>query len=221
MKPAVTVLALFAAAAFPVLSAGAEFQLPLDPYPLDDACLGWGNQNPNFTRCGAPGLHVADDACAPNGTPVYAVADGVFRFGEEVGHCSNNWGWVSVTEHEQNRGFAVCSVYGHCEPVAGIAPGDSVRKGQQIARINYGCASPHIHFGIYLGAFGAATGSYPQWLLGYLPDQVTCAQHAVPFPGNYVDPVRYVLESVPVDPTTWGRIKALGSAANRSDRSDS
>jgi hypothetical protein len=189
--------------------AGADatvFRLPLNNYPLNDNCLGWGVPNPNFQRCGAPGLHVADDACAPNATLVYGVADGVFRFGEEVGSCTDNWGWVTVVEHTLPGGEKICSIYGHCQPVPDLDPGDPVTFGMVIAAINNACI-PHIHFAIYRGPFGAANGVYPPWLLGYLPGSGVCAQYPTLFPGNYVDPVQFVNEHVPVERSTWGKIK--------------
>jgi murein DD-endopeptidase MepM/ murein hydrolase activator NlpD len=212
IPPDVVLLGVLAAFLLPAAAhapaAALPFRLPLDNYPKDDGCLAWGGPNANFQRCGQPGLHVADDACAPNGTDVLAVARGRLRYAAQVGVCTNNWGWVTVTEHVLEDESRVCAVYGHCQPVASLAPGDSVFHGQHIADINLGCGSPHIHFGIYEGAFGAPTGTYPDWLLGYLPNSLVCAQYPTPFPGSYVDPVAFVEESVPILSETWGRIKA-------------
>ena len=189
-------------------SEATEFRLPIDDYPLDDNCLGFGAPNANFPRCGAPGLHLADDACAPDGTTSWTIADGVIRFGAEVGSCSNNWGWVIVVEHTLPGGEPVCSVYGHCKPRAGMVPGTSVPIGTPMAVVNYACPGDHLHFAIYRGAYGAADGVYPDWLLGYL-SATACQQFPVAFPGNWVDPVPFVMERVAVSSTTWSGLKAL------------
>jgi murein DD-endopeptidase MepM/ murein hydrolase activator NlpD len=190
------------------------FRLPLADYPIDDGCLAWGGVNSNFPRCDGPGRHVADDACAPNGTPVLAVADGVLRLAVEVEDCFSNWGWVVVVEHVMPDASRVCSIYGHCAPVHGIQIGAGVSIGQQIATIDNPCL-PHIHFGIYAGAFAAADGAYPWWLLGYLPEGVACEQYPTPWPGNWVDPVQFVLDHVAVEPHTWGLVKTLYHGAIR------
>ena len=195
-------------ALLPATSRAGTFRLPLDDYPIDDTCLAWGAYNANFARCGGPGKHVADDACAANGTPVLAVADGRVRFAAQVGECFDNWGWLVVVEHTLPGEPPVCSIYGHCEPGDGIAAGSPVVRGQQIATIRNDCV-PHIHFGIYAGAFGASEGSYPDWLFGYLPDGRTCEQHPTAWPGNWVDPVQFVLDRVAVAPATWARVKSL------------
>jgi murein DD-endopeptidase MepM/ murein hydrolase activator NlpD len=184
-----------------------SFRLPLDNYPIDGPCLSWGEFNSKFARCGRPGKHVADDACAPNGTPVMAVADGRVCFAARVGECADNWGWLVVVEHTLPGEPQVCSIYGHCEPVHGIAAGSAVVRGQQIATIQNECV-PHIHFGIYAGAFGGPDGSYPSWLLGYLPDGTTCTEHPAAWPGNFVDPVWFILDRLTVAPRTWNRVQS-------------
>jgi murein DD-endopeptidase MepM/ murein hydrolase activator NlpD len=183
----------------------AVFQFPLDPYPLQDGCLEWGGQNPNFPRCGMPGRHVADDACAPNGTPVLAVADGTVRFAAVIGSCFDNWGWVMVVEHVLPDLSAVCSIYGHCAPRTGIVAGIEVARGTEIAAIDNPCLA-HIHFGVYRGSFAAPDGEAPIWLLGYLPD-AACAASPVVYPGAWVDPVRFVLDRVAVEPRPWSTVK--------------
>jgi murein DD-endopeptidase MepM/ murein hydrolase activator NlpD len=182
--------------------------LPLAAYPIDDPCLAWGGLNNNFQRCGRPGKHVADDACAPNGTPVLAIAAGRLRYAAEVDDCFSNWGWVIVVEHRLPDGSFVCSIYGHCEPLTGVQVGQDVEFAQPIAAIANPCIA-HIHFGLYRGSFQAAEGSYPAWLRGYLPDGPACEASPDPFPGNWLDPVAFVLERVAVAPAPWTRIKFL------------
>jgi hypothetical protein len=211
MKPAAWATAAVLALVLSAHPAGAQlgFRLPLAAYPENDNCLAWGGQNPNFPRCELPGLHVADDACVPNGTPVYMVAHGWVRYASQVGTCANNWGWVIVTEHELADHSKVCVVYGHCKPLATVYAGmGALLRGTQIATVENTCL-PHIHFGIYVGAFGVTDGNYPAWLLGYLPAG-PCTAYPVALPGGYVDPVLFVSEHpVAAEPVTWGRVKAL------------
>jgi murein DD-endopeptidase MepM/ murein hydrolase activator NlpD len=181
--------------------------LPLENYPIDDACGAWGFYNPNFARCGQPGKHVADDACAPAGTPVYAIADGVVQYAAQVGNCFSNWGWLTVVEHTREDGSKFCSIYGHCRPETGVLPGLPVTQGQHIAKVEFPCGAQHIHFGIAIGSYGIGLGGYPSWLAGYLPEDTTCTGYANPFPGRYVDPVAYVQASVAVMPASWSTIK--------------
>lgn len=189
-------------------AAAQPFRLPLADYPLDDGCLGWGGLNPHFERCGVAGVHVADDACAPNDTPVLAVADGRVRLAQVVGDCFDNWGWIVVVEHGLADGGKVCSIYGHCAPARGISAGTDVKLGQHIALIDNICL-PHIHFGIYAGAFAAADGDYPEWLFGYLPNGRACASHPTPWPGRWVDPVQFVRERVDVAGAAWTLVKVI------------
>jgi len=200
-----------------VLSAGldvespapaAAWRLPLEPYPVDDTCLAWGGTNGNFPRCGRPGKHVADDACVPNGTTVLAVAAGRLRYAGLIDDCFTNWGWVIVVEHELPDGPHVCSVYGHCEPLAGIAAGQDIAFAQPIASVANPCV-PHIHFGIYNRPFDATEGTYPYWLVGYLPDARQCESFPAAFPGDWVDPVQFVQERVALTGRPWSQVKRL------------
>lgn len=186
-----------------------SFRLPLDDYPIDDSCwLPFGGVNVYLERCGNWTRHVADDACVPYGTDVFAVADGTVRYAARVGHCPEDWGWVIVTEHV-HAGAPVCAVYGHCTPFPEVTPGATVSRGQRIAYVDWPCGYHHIHFSIFRDAFGVRDGFYPPWLHGYLPDGVSCPEFPNPFPHRFVDPVAFVLGTVnPVEAGTWGRIKA-------------
>ena len=66
--------------------------------------------------------------------------------------------------------------------------GSDVQLGQRIAEINNDCLA-HIHFGIYRGA-ADADGIEPLWLLGYLPNGLSCAEYDTPWPGNWTDPAQ-------------------------------
>ena len=185
-----------------------QWGLPLAAYPIDDHCLAWGGLNNNFQRCGRPGKHVADDACVPNGTQVLAVASGRLRYAGEVDDCFSNWGWVMVVEHTLPDRSIVCSIYGHCAPLPGVQAGQDVEFAQPIATVENPCIA-HLHFGIYRGSFQAAEGTYPAWLRGYLPNGPGCETSPDPFPGNWVDPVGFVLERVAVAGAPWSSLKVL------------
>jgi hypothetical protein len=210
LRAAATTFLALAALASPAAAVGpaTELRLPLDNYPIDDNCGAWGWLNPNFQRCGMPGKHVADDACAPAGTMVYAVGPGRIVHATQVGNCITNWGWLTVMEHERPDGSRFCSIYGHCRPLTGVLPGLEVEKGDPIAIVEFPCGAQHIHFGIAIGDYGIDQGRYPDWLLGYLPDGTTCTGQPVPFPGRYVEPVQFVMDTVPVVPATWSGVKA-------------
>jgi murein DD-endopeptidase MepM/ murein hydrolase activator NlpD len=186
-----------------------SFRFPLDHYPVSDPYNPWGALSPYFYRCGMPGKHVAHDARVPNGTDVFAVANGRVTYAAMVGWCQDNWGWVMVTEHTLPDGTEVCAIYGHCRPIPGVAPGVVVTIGQHIAHTDMPCYEPHIHFGIHVGPYDAPDGIYAGWLVGYLPNRTTCPGFPVPFPGDYVDPVRFVWDMVPVESSTWGGVKAV------------
>ena len=147
---------------------------------------------------------------ASAGTDIFALAHGRLLYARQVGDCPN-WGWVMVVEHTLPDQTRACSIYGHCQPAPGVTVGQYVTKGQHIAEIvHYSCWADHIHWGIYLGPFGAPQDTYPPWLHGYLPDGVTCVGWPDPWPGNYTEPVQFVISHlVPLLPESLGQLKAL------------
>lgn len=134
--------------------------------------------------------HAGDDVGGNPGTPIRAIAHGSVRYAAVRGSpAQQNWGWVVVLEHTFRSGQRLCSVYGHCAPRTGLQLGDFVPIGEVIASIaDYTGSTPnwgnHLHFGVYDGPFGAPLGSYPSWLVGYLPPTL--------FPGRYLDPYAFV-----------------------------
>jgi hypothetical protein len=169
------------------------FTLPLKGYPLNDGCLEWGNYNSDF-----PGKkHVADDACSPAGTPVYAVAHGMVKFAGKYKSCPN---WISllIVEHTLPSGEVVCSIYGHTIP-DGVKAGDTVSRGQPIGKITNGdsCWSDHIHFGMYKGPYSGVKCSYNE----QKPGEAYCFAHGYlatsEFPGKYTNPTKFVTDFKP------------------------
>lgn len=83
--------------------------------------------------------HEGIDIAAPRGTPIYAARDGVVEFSGWKG----GYGRVVFLAH---RG-GVVTVYGHASRLL-VQPGQSVKKGQLIARVGCTgrCTGPHLHF---------------------------------------------------------------------------
>lgn len=81
--------------------------------------------------------HTGIDIAVPEGTPIYAAADGTV---ESSTGWSNSYGYVVFIDH--GNGFE--TIYGHNSSLA-VSPGQTVKKGQVIA---------------YAGATGKATGTH-------------------------------------------------------------
>src|SRR5260370_19690526 len=80
------------------------------------------------------------------GDPVYCIGDGVVVFARD---CHQGWGNVIIVRHAYRDGLGVRyvdSLYGHLDKIL-VKPGQSVRRGQQIAAIgNPHCPyHPHLH----------------------------------------------------------------------------
>ena len=166
-----------------------RFDFPLHQYPLDDGCLEWGMLNPDYKECGKAGQHLADDACAPAGTHVYAAANGVVKYAHHYKVCPN-WEWLVIVEHELRSGERVCLLYGHVQPHPSTVPGKEVSIGEYLGDIvEISCWPNHVHFGIYYGPYNdISCDSNEGWCnaAGYMCQDL--------FPGNYTDPVQFVLD---------------------------
>ncbi|MBL7066898.1 MAG: right-handed parallel beta-helix repeat-containing protein [Candidatus Marinimicrobia bacterium] len=119
-------------------------------YPLD---ISWNViQNFGVWNSSWGGYHLAEDATADIGTPVYAAAGGNVKFASTG---VSGYGGLVIIEHDQ-----VCTLYGHLSQSLGIQVNtdQQVTKGQLIGYIadpsEYGYSGPsHIHFGIRLGQY--------------------------------------------------------------------
>jgi murein DD-endopeptidase MepM/ murein hydrolase activator NlpD len=99
------------------------------------------------------GEHLGVDIQAPNGTPVYAVADGLVR---KVGTSwGAQWAQVAVISHRTKQGGWFSSAYGHL--AIGKNPrtnktwttNDMIRAGEKIGTTTTMSAAPaHLHFGL-------------------------------------------------------------------------
>lgn len=81
--------------------------------------------------------------------PVYCIGDGVVVFARD---CRQGWGNVVIVRHAYRHGGTVQnidSLYAHCQKIL-VQRGQSVRRGQQIARIGtaHGLYDAHLHFEI-------------------------------------------------------------------------
>lgn len=107
-------------------------------------------------------LHAGSDFAAPDGTPIFAVADGLVVRADY----SETGGGVIVIEHTVG-GQRVASTYIHMWAQGiHIAPGQSVTAGQHIGDVGSSGQStgPHLHLQIHPGGQGAATVDADAWL---------------------------------------------------------
>lgn len=183
-----------------------SFRFPLDNYPVNDGCrnFGWyGDWDGN----GTSEYHLADDACAPAGTDVYAVANGEVKWAGSYYSCPD-WIGLIVIEHELPSGRKVVSIYGHALPVPGIHGGAEVTKGQLIGELVSYCYGDHIHFGIYDGPFEQIYCGGPGncYVRGYAP-----------YLGNYVDPIQFVQQHEDLCSTEYRPVKAVEVDADGAD----
>jgi hypothetical protein len=120
-------------------------------FPLDGSwsvTLGFGDIMDS-------GRHLGEDVYRPEGTRVYAAANGIVRFAGSA----DGYGSAVVIEHWTGIEF-VRTFYGHLSSRLGlqVSPGQEVSKGQLIGYIAYddedgGDWSPHLHFGVRKGAY--------------------------------------------------------------------
>ncbi len=122
-----------------------SFRLPLDSWSVIQDFGVWNSS--------WGGYHLAQDASASIGTPVYASGNGIVKFADYV---SGYYG-VIIIEHTLPDQSKVCTLYGHVDTFQ-VSVGQAVNKGQFIAKVtnpsNYGYSgSPHLHFGIRRGDY--------------------------------------------------------------------
>lgn len=96
---------------------------------------GFGVRSDPFR--GAAAMHAGIDLAGPNGTPIYATADGVVA---EAGY--NRGGYGNLIKVDHGRGIE--TRYGHLSAIL-VSPGQRITRGQQIAR---------------MGSTGRSTGSH-------------------------------------------------------------
>ena len=88
--------------------------------------------------------HMAQDMPVPQGSPVYAIADGVIA----ESNANAGYGGVLVLWHYTGAGQKFLAVYGHIIRGKGMNKGVKVKAGQVIGHVN---SFNHCHFGIHPG----------------------------------------------------------------------
>lgn len=121
-----------------------ERQLDHTPsvWPVYGRLTSWfGYRRDPVTRYSA--MHEGIDLATPMRSSVRAVADGVVSFAGRRG----GYGWTVIINH----GYGYQSLYGHNDSLL-VKPGQSVRKGQVIARSGSSGKStgPHLHLEIWV-----------------------------------------------------------------------
>ncbi|MCT4557696.1 MAG: aminotransferase class III-fold pyridoxal phosphate-dependent enzyme [Pelagimonas sp.] len=107
-------------------------------------------------------VHLAIDAFAPSGTPMFAPLDGeVFVAENRAGHL--DYGGTIILRHETPQGDPFYTLYGHLDPefMTRLSVGDKVAKGAQFCRLGdptqNGGWAPHVHFQLALTTEGIET----------------------------------------------------------------
>ena len=104
-------------------------------------------------------VHLAIDAFAPSGTPMFApLAGEVFVADNCTGHL--DYGGVVILRHETPEGDPFYTLYGHLDPefMERLKPGDRIAKGEEFCRLGdasqNGGWAPHVHFQLALNTEG-------------------------------------------------------------------
>jgi murein DD-endopeptidase MepM/ murein hydrolase activator NlpD len=88
--------------------------------------------------------HTGIDLSAPQGTPIYATADGRVL---EAGYSAGGFGKKVLVDH----GFGYRTLYGHCSELL-VNPGQFVKRGEVIAKVGSTGLSkaPHLHYEVHI-----------------------------------------------------------------------
>ena len=104
-------------------------------------------------------VHLAVDAFAPAGTPIFAPLRGTVFIAEyRTGNL--DYGGVIILRHETPAGDPFYTLYGHLDPefLDRLKPGDTVEKGAAFCRLGdpsmNGGWAPHVHFQLALTTEG-------------------------------------------------------------------
>jgi len=144
--------------------------------------------------------HPATDIGAPEGDPVYAIADGEIVYISVNGWEENNYG--IFIKHKLNTGEEFLALYGHIVPDSGdlrvaepgpVSPAVPVKGGENFATIGHYFASPHLHFGVRPGTSLTGPGPFGKLLcpdVGPIEDL-----------GGFADPIDWITTQTPYPPT--------------------
>lgn len=120
---------------------------------------------------GERAFHSGSDFAAADGTPIYAVADGVVAFAGP----SSGFGNLIVLEHTV-QGQRVASYYGHMWDTGFyVSAGETVTAGQHIGDVgsNGKSTGPHLHLEIHPGGYGAEAVDADAWLTEHGAEGIT------------------------------------------------
>ncbi|SJN37404.1 LysM domain / Lipoprotein NlpD [Mycetocola reblochoni REB411] len=120
--------------------------------------FGWRTDPITFETA----FHSGSDFAAADGTPIYAVADGIVTHAGYTG----NWGGLIILEHTVS-GERVASYYAHMwEYGIHVTEGMTVTAGQHIGDVGSSGKStgPHLHLEIRPGGQGQPAIDSDQWL---------------------------------------------------------
>lgn len=142
-------------------------------FPLPEGA--WVRSSPFGWRTdpvtGERAFHAGTDFAAPDGTPIYAIADGVVAFAGEFG----GYGNLIVIEHTV-AGQRVASSYGHMwDTGVYVSAGETVIAGQHIGDVGSAGKStgPHLHLEIHPGGQDADPTDPDAWLTAHNADGIT------------------------------------------------
>jgi murein DD-endopeptidase MepM/ murein hydrolase activator NlpD len=119
------------------------FRYPLgDGYTPPEVTGKFGGSVPELKLYG----HLGEDYKAAEGTPVYAVADGIIV--SAGGDPNKGWGYYILIKHTLPDGTAVLSLYAHLSEIlkrnGKVRIGELIAKSGETGRVT----GPHLHFGI-------------------------------------------------------------------------
>lgn len=127
------------------------FYYPGNQKHQDSIYFSFGDRNPSFGNS----CHLANDYSLPEGSPVYAVGEGIVRQASLnipfYGGDDGTPGGVLIIEHTTADGSVFYGLYGHVKNFR-FSVGQQVLGGQQIAEVgsftSSGSPLPHLHFGV-------------------------------------------------------------------------
>ncbi len=158
------------------------FYYPTDKKHADSDYFAYGEPNPVFgNQC-----HLANDYDFAEGSPVYAVGQGVVVSAANVAGYGSDFtkGGVMVVKHTKSDDTFFYGLYGHIKNY--VAAGTTVEGGQKIAEVGKysvaGVDQPHLHFSI-----NPSSAS----LEGYTPT-AACTNYL-----GFVDPEPYLIANSP------------------------
>jgi murein DD-endopeptidase MepM/ murein hydrolase activator NlpD len=148
-------------------------------FPLPEGT--WARTSPfgwrNDPITGERRFHAGSDFAAPDGTPIYAVADGIGCVAEysDAATAASSSSSTPSAGSGSRRCTCTCGSHG-----IHVAPGDTVTAGQHIGDVGSSGHStgPHLHLQIHPGGAGADPVDSDAWLTDHGAEGIACAGDA-------------------------------------------